>query len=250
MRAALLSPWRWIIGLIAGGGLILAAGLNDSAQAGHSQSYVFPGSPFNGTWALGGYADPDFHHRPWGGDIATDYYQVQYTRGYFWPWTNYGYGANGGGYGVVASKGTSCSNPNVWAGWAYKINLYNPGGHRGWALFAHVSEYGPYYWMPSDQQFWYVGNTVTWGSTVGWTAYWGSGQGVPPDVPSDQKCYDLSYPSSNHFHVELGQRNGSAWIVGASHYACFYGYSNGQYLYSQDYLGVTGANASTERATC
>ncbi len=215
--------------------LAIAAGPTYNAEASHSESYVFPGAPFSGYYNLGNNAPPSSHHRPWGGHWATDFYHTSGVEGKLWIATN-----DGTTYAVVAAKGSSCTG-NAWAGWAYKFDLRNASGSRGWYLLAHVSDIGM---DPFNPYQLYQGQSVTNGATVGWVAFWGSGAGVPAGVPPAQQCYAVNYDSSNHFHVEMGQS------IGANHYACYYTYSASQYVWAQDYLGIAGANTSSYPSAC
>lgn len=205
-------------------------------SASHSESYVFPGAPYSGTWNLGNYAPPASHHRPWAGNWATDFYQVQYTQGILRLVSN-----DGTPYAIMSSRTNSCRFESDYAGEAYKFDVYDSSGNRGWLEYAHVSN-----WDPVGYQTYYIvnGNVLVNGSLVGWVAYWGMGQGVPAGVPSDQKCYDVSFNSSNHWHVEM--KNSPA----VGHNSCYYNYPSSDPRGAGDWLGIAGANTTTAPAPC
>lgn len=205
-------------------------------SASHSESYVFPGAPYNGTWNLNNNAPPSSHHRPWGGHWATDYYQVQFTQGILWLATN-----RGTPVAIMSDRTNSCSNPNDYAGEAYRFDPYNAGGNRGFIEYAHVSNWDPVYYQEypiSEQQ--QLGS----GALVGWVAYWGLGSGVPAGVDPEDQCYAVYTDSGNHWHAEMGQS------IGAGHYSCYYNYPSSYPLYGQDWLGIAGANSTSYPTTC
>ncbi len=97
--------------------------------------------PYAGTWNYNNNAPPATHHRPWSGDWATDYYNPPGTWGRFYLTTSDG-GATK--YGVVASVGSSCKGSD-WAGIAYKFNMHDGSGYRGYYVTAHVQDLSPYW---------------------------------------------------------------------------------------------------------
>lgn len=196
-------------------------------QAGHFTHWMMPGAPWSGQWSLTEH--PSYHHRPYGGDWAVDYYQVPGTQGRFYISSSAGYSS----YGIIEARGPACTNPNLWAGEYYQIGVYDSVlGRRGWYLVAHFSPYAPS--DPWNPWYWTVGATIYSGSTLGWTEYWGGGQGVG-------SCYVVNYLTSNHWHIEMQQ---------PTHYACFFPYTSGQWLNAATTLGAVGSNATGYSAPC
>ena len=229
----LLTSASRLLGLLIASILIVwvaLLGARHIAFASHSQSYVFPGAPYSGTWNLGNNAPPSTHHRPWVGDWAVDYYQSPGVQGNFYAASN-----DGTASGIV-TKGSSCLSPSDWAGWAYKFQVQNNSGNRGWYLLAHVSDYGPP--NPLGPPYQLADNqTVTNGTLVGWTAYWGGGSGVGT-------CYQVNFASSNHFHVEM--KNSTA----VGHTSCYYDWGISRQMTVTDWMGILGANTTTAPTAC
>ena len=207
------------------------------ASASHSQSYVFPGAPYSGTWNLGNNVPPegaymvDPHHRLWGGSWATDFFKEQYTIGHLYLATN-----DGSPYAIMAQRTPSCGNPNLYAGEAYKFDLYNASGRRGFVEYAHVSN-----WDPQNYQEWALTNGQYMGPSaiIGWTAWWGG-----PGTNGVGTCYEVRYPGSVHWHVE------TANDPSVGHYSCHYPPNAEVYRYAGDWLGIAGANTTSAPAQC
>lgn len=197
---------------------------------------MFPGAPFSGTWNLANYAPPystdpynPSHHTPWNGNWATDFYQVQFTQGILYMVSN-----DGTPQATMFRRSNSCLDPNQYAGEAYEFNLSNSSGVRGKLVYAHVSN-----WDPVNYQEYPIiqGQVLGNGALVGWVAYWGVGYGVG-------ECYKVYTDEGNHFHVEMG----NSALVG--HLSCYYPYVPSAYRYAGDYLGIAGANTTSEPETC
>lgn len=109
--------------------------LNPAAvSAGHFTTWIHARAPFAGVWNYDNNAPPATHHTPWGGDWAVDYYKTSGTYGYYRATFS---GGGGYPYAAVASNGSSGGDPNVWAGRAYVLSLYEPGQtYRGWYTIA------------------------------------------------------------------------------------------------------------------
>lgn len=156
---------------------------------------------------------------------------MQFTQGILWLASNHGTPI-----AIMSDRTNSCSNPSDYAGEAYRFDLYNSGGQRGWLEYVHVSN-----WDPNQYQEYPIieGQQLVNGSLVGWVAFWGMGAGVPAGVDPQYQCYAVNYDSSNHWHVEMGQS------IGAGHYSCYYNYPASYWLYAQDWLGIAGSNNAT-----
>lgn len=190
------------------------------AFASHFTNWLVVRAPFAGYWDRFGYANPATHHTPWFGDWATDFYQAPGAAGAFRISNSNGSSA----FGIVGRKGSSC-NGTTWAGWAYKFNVYDDSGSRGWYLAAHVSDYnGP--GQPYQLQ---MNQTVYDGNLIGWTAFWGQ-----------SSCYDVSNLDGVHWHIEMYQ---------PVHYSCWYPWSAGTYLGASSVLGAVGSN-SLGKSSC
>lgn len=176
-----------------------------------------------GVWDRFGVASPSFHHTPWGGDWAVDFY------GY--PGSNVRFrvkeldpGTTGGvAYGVVASNASSCGNPYDWAGTAYQIDLYDGDDqHVGWVLYAHIDTSGVGL-LP-------VGSVVLHGDVLGSVQQW-----------AYSSCYQVSNAAGVHTHVEL---------FNDSDYACYVPYYAGTVLYARDTIGGVGTTNTGAQQPC
>jgi hypothetical protein len=203
--------------------LILSAGIAFVPKdASAFTNWILVQVPYAGTWNYANNAPPATHHRPWSGDWATDYYNPPGTWGRFYLTTSDG-GATK--YGVVASVGSSCQGAD-WAGIAYKFNMYDGSGYRGYYVTAHVQDLSPYwqYYDLAQGQYMYDGYLI------GWTYRF---------PRSD--CYQVNYDSGVHWHIEMEQ---------PSQYSCYYPWSPSAYLASGSTMGAIGSNATGYGAPC
>lgn len=217
----------------------------DAAWAGHSESYMVPGMPYDGSWGYrtagcggsSGYDSttvPSAHHRPGGGHFGVDYYGCPGTIGRFYAW-NWG---SGNGYGLVGEKKGSCADTQVWRGHHYRIDLYNGEGNRADYRTLHVDDVGfadGYFWgafgNPPYQL--YQNQAIYWGTLIGWTKQY-----------AWNTCYQVNNARGTHWHLELA--NDSS----VGHYACFYSRPAATQMWASDYLGIGGANVMTVNTAC
>lgn len=202
-----------------------------TTDAGHFTNWINVFAPFYGTWnpsdisTPGGWAPPESHHTPWGGNWAIDYYKPGGNTGYLLVSNS----NSGAGYGYMYSGATqgSCLNPMYYAGLSYKIQLYDDYSNRGWLLFAHVDPTdsgGDPYQVPEQQAL----STETF---IGRTRFW-----------SQSDCYDVSNSAGVHWHVEMSQ---------PTHNACYsYAYTTDLALTTSDALGAVGSNATWTPPYC
>lgn len=118
-----------------------------------STSFVAPGAPYNGSWGYrsssscsGSASDsttvPPSHHY-FNGNFGVDYYACSGTPGKFYSWDPNVPGNSNASHGYVTSVGGSCSDPQDWKGYQYRIDLYNnTGGNRGMYDIMHVYQFG------------------------------------------------------------------------------------------------------------
>ncbi len=217
-------------------------------RSSHSESFVIPGMPFDGSWGYRSAATcpngdpanvsttvPPTHHHPGGGEFGVDYYGCPGTIGRFYSWNT---GSPDPTWGKVLERKGSCLIPNEYKGHHYRIGLYNPQGERGEYRALHVADVGY-----ADGQIWgglnppfvlSVNQTLNYGSLMGWTARFGAATG----------CYDVDNDWGAHWHLEMAN------TIGSGHYACFYSRPAGSPLWGADWFGIAGANASQPNQAC
>lgn len=184
-------------------------------------------APFNGTWNLGDQAPPENHAHPWGGDFATDYYKAPGNTGYFGISNSNSGNANGW---IYANDGgnSSCSG-SAWAGYSYKIQVYDDYQNRGWVLLAHVDatdSQGSTYFLPEQ-------TVIDPWDFVGRTKFW----------TYNDPCWKVTTNAGVHWHVEM--KNAIA------NYACYsYAYESDKALTTSDTLGAVGSNATWSPPYC
>lgn len=199
--------------LVVGGAALLTSGC-----------WVGVGTPYSGHWDRFGFAHPSSHHRPWGGEWATDFYAPPGTPGAFYSST-----ASGAAWGLVARLGGSCGNAQYWAGYVVIVDVHDDSGRRGWVAYAHVQDtWGGTWYRPG------VGQLLTNGSGLGWTDRW-------PTSP----CYQVTNDAGVHWHLELWQVKGNPPT-----YSCYEPYTSGQYLLQNSPFGRIGTTVSAERSPC
>jgi hypothetical protein len=195
--------------------------------ASHFTNWLTIQAPFDGYWnkticsdPMDPYspqcAAPEEHHKPWGGDWATDYYQTPGAAGSF----RIANSAGDTAYGYLPYPAGSSCGGSTWAGYAYNISVYDGSGYRGFLVLAHVSGsngIGGEYVIPQY-------STLYNGNFVGYTTCWGT-----------STCYNVTTFSGVHWHVEMGQ---------PTHYACWAPWSPDAHLGVSDMLGAIGSNAT------
>lgn len=232
-------------------GAVVLVGILVSVQpalGAHSESFVVPGVPFDGSWGYRYAAScpvvdppndsstvPRTHQRPAGGDFGVDYYACTGTPGRFYA-LNWG---SGNTYAYVGEKKGSCVNQLEFKGFQYRLDLYNGEGKRGEYRTLHVGVVGyadGVMWRSfGNPQFELsVGQLLVGGSLIGFTGRWGAAS----------SCYDVNNDYGAHWHLEAA----NASEVG--HYACFYYRPAGNQMWASDSVGITGANITTVNTAC
>jgi hypothetical protein len=208
-------------GLVVAAIVIVMVAQAAPASASHFTHWILIRAPFSGYWDRFGIAHPSYHQTHFGGDWGVDFYQLPGTGGTFFIANSNGLSS----YGVVGSRGGTCRQ-GLWAGYAYRFDLYDSTGYRGWYLTAHVSEtngMGQSYLLQPGS---YMYN----GNFIGWTAQY-----------PNSDCYQVDTASGVHWHIEAYQ---------PSHYACYFPYSSGTYLSAGQDMGAVGSNATYAKAPC
>ncbi len=183
-------------------------------------------APFSGTWNLGNNAPPESHHKPWGGDWSVDYYKTAGNTGYFGISNSNSGNANGWMYSGEGAA-TSCSG-GYWAGYRYKLHVYDDYDNRGWVVIAHVDatdSLGSSYFLPTAtviNPWTFVGRTYWWDSSL---------------------CYQVTTNAGNHWHFEMKNA--------IDNKACYsYSGQSNLSLSTSNTLGAVGSNATWTPPYC
>jgi hypothetical protein len=174
-----------------------------------------------GDWDRFDIAGPSWHHNPWGGDWAVDFYGapgdlVRFRIKELNPSTT-----SGDAFGVVESNASSCGSPFDEAGTAYQIGVYDgDGNHVGWVLYAHVETSGVGL-LP-------VGSVVLHGDVLGTIEQF-----------AFSSCFQVTTPEGVHTHVEM---------FNDSDYACYVPYAPDTTLFARDAMGGIGTSFSAGQA--
>lgn len=132
------------------------------------------GVPCTGTYAWGWDTDPSQHHRPFGGDVGTDWFcqPGSALRAY----------VNQGATMTVTAVRAACASGRIEDG-GYQVKLdVTVGGQRiAWILYAHV-----------DRPAVRVGQTISNGALLGYTAMY-----------RQNSCYQVTSAAGVHAHIEF-----------------------------------------------